>query len=349
MASTVRHTLQGVVGLYGEKVKARNQTPFSPQCWWQHAVGEVCRTSNDPHAVKNALRLFPTSDNTVALLSNRGEIWLNTCLQVICEAQAIEVPRCNSSKSAARNIVDIARRRRPPLPSTEDRVISNLTGTTEPPIIADNFNAHIENMFSMTIFRDWVALCFGYRNDFLDKIVKVRDRLIGYAQGYGTAKLASVLEALPSQQPLARWILSTAISHDISSDPITSLRFIIDPIERLLTEHRHNFPLLIQHLLIIEARFHLKVVTSDKINWSAPFSMDFSLWRSMRNLPPQTLAISITKNVEKIFSGILHGPTDRIRLKGICQNWTDFAEDIRVCLKVDTWVKGYVKELVDVR
>lgn len=194
-SSFVRHSLQS----------APDQTPFvSRPYWWQHAVREVCRTSHDPHAIKNALRLFPTPGDTVALLSNRGEIWLNTCLQVICESQAIDVPCCNSPKSAAQNIVNIATLRRPLLPWRGDWIISQLNSTTQIAVIADNFKVHIENMFSRTILRDWLAPCFGYWNEFLDKIMKVRDRLVNYGQRYGTAKLASVLEALPSQQPLAR-------------------------------------------------------------------------------------------------------------------------------------------------
>lgn len=77
--------------------------------------------------------------------------------------------------------------------------------------------------------------------------------------------------------------------------------------------------------------------------------MDFSLWQSISNLPPQALAISITKDVEKLFSGTLHGPTAQKSWKGIGQNWSDFAEDILAYLKADIWVTNYVKKLVDVR
>jgi hypothetical protein len=73
--------------------------------------------------------------------------------------------------------------------------------------------------------------------------------------------------------------------------------------------------------------------------------MDLSLWQNIRILPPQALAISITKDVEKLF----YGPAARTHLKDICRNWSDFTDDFLACLNADKWVTGYVKELVDVR
>lgn len=353
-SSIVRHALQGVVGSYSERVKARGQTPFvSPLCWWQHAVREVCRTSNDAHAVKNALRLFPTHENTVALLSNRGEIWLNNCLQVICEAQAIKVPHCNSPKSTAQNIVDIATSRRPPLPWNGDWIVPALQGETAIPIIAEQLDFEIHREFSKTTIPDWVAWRLGYANDitdFLDAMIVARDRLTCYAQSHGTAKLESLLQALPSQQPLPHWVLSSAISRDNSSLPTTHLRFIIDPIEQL-TEQRSDFQLLIQHLLILETRFQLTIVNSTDVNWSTPFPTDFSLLRSINTLSPWMLAESITKAVEEVFLGVstAHIARNDRRVKDIGMNWSAFSDDVLACLNADPGVLDYVKELVDVR
>ncbi|KAH8787550.1 hypothetical protein F5882DRAFT_402916, partial [Hyaloscypha sp. PMI_1271] len=349
-ASIVQRTLQGVVNL----AKAQNQPPFvSALSWWQHAVREVCRTSNDPHAVKNALRLFPAPDNTIALLSNRGEKWLNTCLQVICEGQAIEVPLCNSPKSTARKILEIITWRPAPRPWNGDWVIEALKeGTMDITTIAEKLDFQIQEMISQTTIPGWVACCFGYPNgntNFLDVTIKVRNELIHYAQSHGTAQLASLLNALPSQQPVLFWILSTAISCDTSSHPTISLQFIIDPIKNILAEQRFDFPVLIEYLLIIETRFRLKIVNSADITWSAPFPIDFSLWQSIKNLPPRILAESNMKTVGLLFHGIsfAHIAQNDGRVRDIGENWSAYSDDILACLNVDAGVVDYVKELVE--
>ncbi|KAE9373830.1 hypothetical protein N431DRAFT_557791 [Stipitochalara longipes BDJ] len=309
----------------------------------EEKVQEVCRTSIDSNLIKNVFRLLPLPVNAVELLSKRDKRWLNKFLQDICKEHAIAVPRRLTPTSAAQYIVNIATRRKPTLPWTGRRVVINLRDNAIP-TTGEILEIEIQNIFSWTIFRDWVPSRFGYQNDFLYKIIRFRDLLLEYAQSYGPTKLESVLEALPSQQPVVQWVLSTAISHDDSS-PIDSLRFIIEPIEQLLTEHQHNFPALVQHLLIIEARFRMKVEIATQINWSAPFSMDFSLWQNISTWPAQRVADSITKDVEKLFSGG-HGPT-RTSWKGITQYWSGFAEDMATCLKADTWVENYAKDLAD--
>ena len=353
-ASILRHTSQDVVSF----ANAQNQQPFvGPLCWWQHAVQEVCRTSN-PHAVKNALRLFPAPDNTVALLSNRGEEWLNACLQVICEGQAIEVPLCNSPQSTAQKILVISRRRPAPPPWDGDWVIEALEeGTMAIATIAEKLEFQIHDMISWTTIPGLVALCFGYPNDntnTLDATIKFRNELIHYAHSHGShgaAQLASLRNALPSQQPVLFWILSTAISGDTWSHPTVSLQFIINPIKKTLAEQRSDFPVLIEHLLIIETRFRLKIVTSADVNWSAPFPTDFSLWQSIRNLPPPLLAEANTKTVELLFHGIslAHIAQNDRRVRDIGENWSAYSDDILACLNVDAGVVDYVKELVEVR
>jgi hypothetical protein len=349
----VRHALQSAVGLYGERVKARTQAPFVS--WWQHGIREVCRTSNDPHAVNNALRLFPTPDNTVALLSNRGEKWLNTCLQVICKAQAIEVPLCNSPKSTAQKIVEISTWRPPPPPWNGDWIIEALEkDAMEINTIAEKLDFQIHDMISRTTIPGWVALYLGYPNNntnFLDATIKVRNELIHYAERHGVAKLASLLNALPSQQPVLIWILSTAMSWDTSSHPATSLQFIIGPIEQILAEQQFDFPVLIRHLLIIETRFKLKIVYSTDVTWSAPFPIDFSLWKSINNTSLWTLTESITKAVGLLFLGISfeHSAQNDRRVKDIGENWSAFSDDVLACLNADAAVIDSVMGLVKVR
>ena len=342
-SSIVRHALHR---------KARDQTPFGPPCWWQHAVQEVCRNSNDPRDVKNALRLFPTPDNTVVLLSNRGEKWLNTCLQVICEAQAITVPLCNSPKSMAQKIVEIITWRPEPRPWNADWVIEALKeGTMDIATIAEKLGFQLHDMISWTTIPGWVALCLGYPNNntnFLDATIKVRNELIHYAQSHGTAKLASLLNALPSQQPVLPWILSTAMSYDTSSHPAKSLQFIIDPVEQILAEQQFDFPVLIEHLLIIETRFQLN---SDEVTWSAPFPIDFSLWQSIKNRPPSILAESNTKAVELLFHGIsfTHIAQNDRRVRDVGEHWSAYSNDILACLNADAGMVDYIKELAKVR
>jgi hypothetical protein len=288
-------------------------------------------------------------------LSNRGEKWLNTCLQAICKAQAIEVPLCNSPNSTAQKIVEIITWRPRPLPWNGDWVIEALKeDTTDIATIAEKLDSQIHVMISQTTIPGWVAWCLGYPNNitiFLDATVKVRNELIHYAQNHGTAKLAYLLNALPSQQPVLYWILSTAISCDTSSHPATSLQFIIDPVEKILAEQRFDFLTLIEHLLIIETRFKLKIVNLTDVTWSAPFPIDFSLWQSIKTLPPRILAESNTKAVELLFHGIslAHIARNDKRVRDIVENWSAYSDDILACLNADAGVVDYFKELAEVR
>jgi hypothetical protein len=288
-------------------------------------------------------------------LSNREEKWLNACLQVICEAQAIEVPLCYSPQSTAQEIVGIVTRRPRPRPWNGDWVIEALKeDTTDITTIAEKLDVQFHDMISGTTIPGWVARYFGYPNNntnFLDATIKFRNELIHYAQSHGTAKLASLRNALPSQQPVLSWILSTAISCDTSSHPATSLQFIIDPIEQILTKQRCDFPALIAHLLIIETRFKLKIVNSTDVTWSAPFPIDFSLWQSIKFLPPRILADLNTKTVELLFHGLYLAyiaQNDR-RVRDVGENWSAYSDDILACLNADASVMDYVKELVEVR
>jgi hypothetical protein len=325
----------------------------SPRYWWEEAVHEVCQTS-DPGAVYNALRLLPVPSDAIALLSKRGEGWLNTCLEVTCKRHNVEVPPCNSPESTARTIVDIITRRRSRPPWNGDWIVPALQGKTAIPIIAEQLDFEIHREFSKTTIPEWVAWRLGYPNDitdFLDTIIIVRDRLICYAQSHGTARLESLLQALPSQQPLPQWILSSAISYDNLTLPTTRLRFIIDPIERVLIGQQSDFRLLIQHLLILETRFQLKIVNSSDVTWSAPFPIDFWLWRSINTLSPRMLAKSITKVVKGLFRRV--SPANITRndrhVKDVGTNWSAFSDDVLACLNADAGVVDYVKDLVDVR
>jgi hypothetical protein len=326
----------------------------SPSHWWEEAVQEVCRTSEDPNTIENVLRLLPAPSNTIDLLSKRNVRWLKTCLQVICEAKSYQVPPYKSQKCTAQAIVDAITWRQSPPSWNGEWIISALMGSTEIPTIAEKFDFQIQSMFSRTTIQDWVAWRFGYPNNstnFLDTVIQVRNGLIHYAQSHGTVKLTSLLKALPSQQPLPRWILSTAISFDASSHPSIPVRFIIDPIDQLFTEQQSNLPLLIQHLLIIETLFTLKIVNSTDVTWSTPFSVDFLLWKSINRETPQMLAESNTKSMEKLFLGISPRQifqNDR-RVKDIGKDWSDFSDDVLACLNADAWVTGYVIELAEVR
>lgn len=275
----------------------------------------------DPHDLEIALRLLPVP-NAVALDS------------------FLELGYLSSQYT-----VQDTRRS---LPWRGDWIISALTNQTHIPTIASEFGLHIAHMFFKTRVREWVALCSGYKNDFLDKMAEVRDRIVDWA-GYDTAKLESVLQALPSQQPLARWILLTAVSKDPLPDATTSLLFITDTIKQLLAEHRHNLPVLLQYLLIMESRFNIRAVLSADLDWFAPFSMDFSLWQCTCNSTPQQLANSITTFVQKLFSGVSYRRIDRTRLESIRQDWGHLVRGILVCLSVKPSLLNYVKELANVR
>jgi hypothetical protein len=168
-------------------------------------------------------------------------------------------------------------------------------------------------MFSGTTCSSWVAHYLEYSNDIttmLNSVVNLRNKLIYYAQCHGTGTLTSVLEALPSQHHLPRWILSTAISSDASAYIFTTLRFITDPIEQQFTELRSDFPRLIEHLSI-DTHFRLKIVDSLDTTWSTPFSVNFSLWESIREEIPQKLAESKTEAAHKLFLGISVGQIAR--------------------------------------
>jgi hypothetical protein len=195
----------------------------------------------------------------------------------------------------AQTIVNIITQRRLPL-WNEDWIASELMEKTEISIITQRLDSEIQSAFSRTTIPDWVALYLEYPNNstyFLNAMIKVGDRLICYAESHGTAKLISLLEALPSQRPLPHWILSSAMSRD-NSVPTTYLQFIIDPIKQLI-EQRSGFKLLIQRLLNLETRFQLKIVNLTDVDWSAPFPTDSSLLWSMNNLSPPKLAKSRKK------------------------------------------------------
>jgi hypothetical protein len=229
-----------------------------------------------------------------------------------------------------------------------------LQGKTAIPIISEQLDFDMLREFSRTTISGWLAWRLGYANeitDFLDTMITARDRLICYAQSHGTAKLESLLQALPSQQPLLQWMLSSAISCDNSSLPTTRLRFLIDPIERELTIQQSDFRLLIQHLLILETRFQLKIVNSSDVTWSAPFPIDFSLWSSINMLSACVLAKSITKAVKGLFRRVSPANitgNDR-HVKDVGRNWSAFSDDVLACLNADAGVVVYVKDLVDVR
>lgn len=84
------------------------------------------------------------------------------------------------------------------------------------------------------------------------------------------------------------------------------------------------------------------------MNWSEPFSVDFSIWRSINTKIPQMLAELTTQGVEKLFAGILVEDLHLrdTRVKNIGQDWTDFSVDILASLRAGASVE-YVKELAE--
>jgi hypothetical protein len=115
--------------------------------WWEEAAQEVCRTSNNLSAVQNVLKLLPTPKNAGDLLSKRGNGWLDTCLQFICEPQAIKVPPCNSPESRAQAIVGIITFRQPLRPCNEDAIVSSFRNSTDIPTIAEKFHLRFTACF----------------------------------------------------------------------------------------------------------------------------------------------------------------------------------------------------------
>jgi hypothetical protein len=150
-------------------------------------------------------------------------------------------------------------------------------------------------------------------------------------------------EALPSQHPLACWIVSTAISSDTSSNPSDALRFFLEPIKQQLEEQSSGIIPVVQKFSILDTRFKLKVINETDVNWPSPLSTDFSFWEGVQRKSPEDLAKSNTKFVSSLYFAI--SPRDILcdskYIKDIARLWSDLSDDVLACLIVNGELTSY--------
>jgi hypothetical protein len=157
-------------------------------------------------------------------------------------------------------------------------------------------------------------------------------------------------QALPSQQPLLRWMLSTAISFDTSSDPSEVLRFFFDPIAQQFEKRRSSIVSVGQKLSILDARFRFKIIHETDPKWPMPFSTDFSVWESIQKYNPQELAKLNTGSIRRLFVDISIADflSDDGYLKDIARTWSDLTDDFLACLSANKELTSYFMHLAEV-
>ncbi|KAE8440723.1 hypothetical protein EG329_006774 [Mollisiaceae sp. DMI_Dod_QoI] len=176
-------------------------------------------------------------------------------------------------------------------------------------------------------------------------------------------KLLLLKKALPSQQPLLRWIVSTAISCNTSSNAFEVLQFFIEPIAQQFEEPNilsvniaerskelySSISSVGQKLSILNARFRLKIVHETDPKWPTPFSADFSLWESIRRNNLQILAESNTESVSRLFRELSLADvlSDGGYAKDIGRKWSELSDDFLACLSADEDLTSDFMRLVE--
>ncbi len=147
------------------------------------------------------------------------------------------------------------------------------------------------------------------------------------------------------------WIVSTAISFDISSDPADALRFLLDPIYKLFGTQSSGILPIVRKLSIVETRFKLKVVSVTDANWPKPLSTDFSFWESIQRDTPEDLAKSNTESVSSLYSVV--SPKDLLddseHMKHIASLWCDLSDDILASLIANRKLAHYFMDFAEAR
>ncbi len=148
---------------------------------------------------------------------------------------------------------------------------------------------------------------------------------------------------MPSQQPLVRWLVSTAVSFDISSNPSEALRSFLDPITQQFKEHNPSISAVCQRLSILNTRFELKVIHATDPKWPIPFSVNFAVWEFIQRHTPQELAEFYTSRVSEFFQGIAIADllSDNGHMVVVGRMWSKSSDDFLACLSVDKQLTSY--------
>ncbi|ESZ95954.1 hypothetical protein SBOR_3646 [Sclerotinia borealis F-4128] len=291
-----------------------------PSSWWKEAAKEVLETSSDFDLVIRTVKFIPLPDPQLAaaLLSKRHETWIKH----LFPGGAIEGPLQSFD---VEQLVASIKGDRP-----------RLQGGME----TEKLDNQMQWEFCRIKFSEWIAWICGVESvnvsHLLDTLFNFRNALAEHARQH-----EDFLEKLgfPSQQPLPRWILSTAIKYDVSSEPSDALVSFFKPIAQQFEEPSQQFKeryssisALGQKLAILHARFTSKVVCHTDPDWSAPFSTNFSLWERIQKKSPQELADPVVGD----------GCT-----KDLARTSSDFADEVFAYLSADKNLTSYIMDLAE--
>jgi hypothetical protein len=126
----------------------------------------------------------------------------------------------------------------------------------------------------------------------------------------------------------------------------------LDPIKKQLQKQSSSVLTITQRLLILEARFKLKIQNTNGRNLDDKhLSTDFTMWESVQNGRPEDLAESITKSVTRLFS--LLSPEDVLQsglhMQNIKEDRSNLCDDVYACLVTDGNHTDYFMKLAEVR
>jgi hypothetical protein len=319
----------------------------------QEAAQHSCKYEIEFAPVKHTIRLFPLEvTNAVDILSKRSRPWLECFYQDLFK----HPPPGNGCSSSwlAQQAVAVIKWPWPPKHWNGDWIVLELIGAGDILAIAGKIVREFYDALCAIKLSDLVAMCLGCRSLFenlLSTAIEVRDQLIRYNTSPQRERaLKSLQEALPSNMLLPQWILSSAISSNSSLDTTEPLRPFTHRIKQQLMEQRSNFPQLMQHLILLESFFALKILHSTEENWHTLLAVDFSLWESFRS-SPQTLAQVKTRSLFQLFLAIPVGNylTVEGRLEDIGREWSEFCSNITSWLISNPDTTPSVMKLAEVR
>ena len=134
-----------------------------------------------------------------------------------------------------------------------------------------------------------------------------------------------------------------AVSHSLqqlcnASDPYQVLDFILGPIKELFVTNNRSLIHTLKRLAILAVRFEDTVVNAVSVDWTSPFSTNFSFLEEIENRTSEELAISVTDADYIHFNNLC--PQDFLnhsngRRQQIGRLWQTLSSDIKECVIAD--------------
>lgn len=155
---------------------------------------------------------------------------------------------------------------------------------------------------------------------------------------------------LRDRHPLARWIVSTALTRPYST-PYDALVVFSEPILRELSRRDENIISILQRLSILSFRYDHSIVRATEVDWHKPFLTDFSFFEAVCRSDLQVLTTSITEDAVALFSGA--SPADACapaaRLLYISRHWSTLATRFAECAVADNELVPRLLRMAEVR